>query len=138
VTEEFEVERTASDETCRPDVVLFVNGIPLAVIECKRPDMKAPLEQAVSQNIRNQADDYIPKLFTFTQLLLGVTKNEGAYGTTGTGAKFWSQWRELREGQAVDVSPEVTPLVNKPLTKTQKERLFADRFGWQVFPLERR
>jgi hypothetical protein len=39
-----------------PDIVLFVNGIPFAVIECKRPDIKGPLEQAISQNIRNQRD----------------------------------------------------------------------------------
>jgi type I restriction enzyme R subunit len=130
VAEEFEVERTASNQLCRPDLVLFVNGIPLAVIECKRPDLKAPLEQAISQNIRNQADDYIPKLFTFAQLLMGVTKNEAAYGTTGTAAKFWSQWRELRDGKEADLTAEVSALINKPLTKAQKDRLFADRFGY--------
>ncbi|MBL9160934.1 MAG: type I restriction endonuclease subunit R [Verrucomicrobiales bacterium] len=37
VTEEFEVERQGSKDTRRPDLVLFVNGIPLAVIECKSP-----------------------------------------------------------------------------------------------------
>src|SRR5436190_24387229 len=88
VAEEFEVERTGSNQLCRPDIVLFVNGIPQAVIECKRPDLKAPLEQAISQNIRNQGDEYIPKLFTFTQLLIAETKNEVAYGTTETGAKL--------------------------------------------------
>src|SRR5205814_1954134 len=88
VAEEFEVERTGSHEKCRPDIVLFVNGIPLSVIECKRPDVKASLEQAISQNIRNQANDYIPELFTFAQLLIAVSKNDAAYGTTGTAAKF--------------------------------------------------
>ena len=38
VTEEFAVSRTGMTETYRPDIVLFVNGIPLCVIECKRPD----------------------------------------------------------------------------------------------------
>ena len=93
VSEEFEVERTGSNQLCRPDVVLFVNGIPFAVIECKRPDIKGPLEEAISQNIRNQGEDYIPKMFTFTQLLVSVTKNEASFGTTGTAAKFWSRWR---------------------------------------------
>ncbi len=130
VSEEFEVERTGSHQLCRPDVVLFVNGIPFTVIECKRPDIKDPLDQAISQNIRNQGEDYIPKLFTFTQLLVGVTKNEVAFGTTGTGAKFWSRWRELRDGKPADVTAEVAPFVNKPLTKTQKDKLFADRFGY--------
>ena len=64
VTEEFEVERTGSNQTCRPDVVLFVNGIPFGVIECKRPDTKEPLKEAILQNIRNQGDEYIPRLIT--------------------------------------------------------------------------
>ena len=57
VTEEFSVERVGTNETYRPDIVLFVNGIPFAVIECKRPDLgpgKDPLAQAISQHIRNQ------------------------------------------------------------------------------------
>ena len=41
VSDEFEVERARSNQTRRPDVVCFVNGIPLAVIECKRPDKTA-------------------------------------------------------------------------------------------------
>ncbi|MEI7732894.1 MAG: HsdR family type I site-specific deoxyribonuclease [Verrucomicrobiota bacterium] len=130
VTEEFEMERTGSNQLCRPDLVLFVNGIPFAVIECKRPDIKEPLEQAVSQNIRNQGEDYIPKLFTFTQLVMGVTKNEASFGTTGTGAKFWSRWRELRDGRPADITAEVAAVVNKPLGKAQKDKLFADRFGY--------
>jgi type I restriction enzyme R subunit len=102
VTEEFEVERTASHETRRPDLVLFVNGIPLAVIECKRPDLKEPIEQAISQHLRNQRDDEIPKLFLYSQLLLAVSKNEAKYGTTGTALKFWSVWKE-------DVDAELAP-----------------------------
>ncbi len=130
VTEEFEVERAGSNQLCRPDLVLFVNGIPFAVIECKRPDIKEPLEQAISQNIRNQGEGYIPKLFAYAQLVVGVTKNEASYGTTGTGAKFWSHWRELRDGRPVDITTEVAGFVNRPLSRAQKEKLFADRFGY--------
>ena len=65
VTAEFSVERTRSHETARPDIVLFVNGIPFAVIECKSP--KTEVAQAVSQMIRNQRDEYIPTLFTYAQ-----------------------------------------------------------------------
>ena len=120
VTEEFEVERTASHETRRPDIVLFVNGIPLAVIECKRPDIKDPIDQAISQNLRNQRDDEIPKLFLYSQLLLAVSKNEAKYGTTGTGLKFWSVWKE-------DVDAVLAPVINTLLGATEKARLFANR-----------
>ena len=132
VSEEFEVERTGSNQLCRPDLVLFVNGIPFAVIECKQPVLggKEGLPQAISQQIRNQGEDYIPKLFTFAQLLVGVSKNDAAYGTTGTRAKFWSHWRELRDGRQADITAEVAAFVNRPLTKAQKDKLFADRFGY--------
>ena len=61
VTEEFAVERSGSHETRRPDLVLFVNGIPLAVIELKRPDDKDAMQNAISQHLRNQRDDEFPK-----------------------------------------------------------------------------
>lgn len=48
IADEFEVERTASHELRRPDIVLFVNGIPLAVIECKRPDERDAVEVGIS------------------------------------------------------------------------------------------
>ncbi|MCA7120232.1 MAG: hypothetical protein LGL72_12650, partial [Acidibrevibacterium sp.] len=64
---EFEVERSRSHETRRPDLVLFVNGIPLSVIECKAPS--EDWAQAVSQHLRNQQDDEIPGLFRTVQFL---------------------------------------------------------------------
>jgi len=92
VTAEFSVERSRSTETVRPDLVLFVNGIPFCVIECKSPNIE--VAQAISQSIRNQSDDYAPKLFVYSQLLMAVNKNSIRYGTTGTAAKFWGVWKE--------------------------------------------
>ncbi|MBA3013682.1 MAG: type I restriction endonuclease subunit R [Proteobacteria bacterium] len=94
VTVEYSVERSRSTETARPDIVLFVNGIPFCVIECKAPQIE--VEQAVSQSIRNQNDDYIPKLFIYSQMVLAMNKNSAMYATTGTAAKFWSMWKEPR------------------------------------------
>jgi type I restriction enzyme R subunit len=116
VTAEFSVERTRSYDTARPDIVLFVNGIPFAVIECKSP--KVEVEQAISQMIRNQRDEYIPRLFTYAQMVLGVNKNDARYATTGTPAKFWSKWKE-------DVADAVLqPLLEKPLPERVKASLF--------------
>lgn len=100
VTVEYSVERSRSTETARPDIALFVNGIPFCVIECKAPNIE--IEQAVSQSIRNQNDDYIPKLFVYTQMVLAVNKNSAMYATTGSGIKFWGGWKEPQmeiEGQ---------------------------------------
>lgn len=116
VTAEFSVERTRSYDTARPDIVLFVNGIPFAVIECKSP--KVEVDQAISQMIRNQRDEYIPRLFTYAQMVLGVNKNDARYATTGTPAKFWSKWKE-------DVADAVLqPLLEKSLPERVKASLF--------------
>lgn len=116
LTAEFIVERSRSSESCRPDIVLFVNGIPLAVIECKSP--KVEVAQAVSQMIRNQRDEYIPKLFTYAQLLIGTNKNDARYATTGTAAKFWAVWKEEVRGT------ELRTALDKPLSTVAKAGLY--------------
>jgi type I restriction enzyme R subunit len=116
VAAEFAVERTRSVETCRPDIVLFVNGIPFAVIECKSPGVE--VGQAISQMIRNQRDEYIPRLFAYVQMVVAVNKNEARYATTGTPAKFWSKWKE-------DVAEaDLSPLLERPLPESVKASLF--------------
>ena len=94
VTEEFAVSRTGMNDTYRPDIVLFVNGIPLCIIECKRPDIKDSLNQAISQHLRNQKEDGIRSLYVYSTLLLATNVNEVSYATTGTPKKFWNKWTE--------------------------------------------
>ena len=125
VTVEFEVERTGLREIRRPDIVCFVNGIPFVVIECKRPDEKQSLEQAIKQNIRNWQGDEIPHLFLFSQLVIGLNKNEGSYGTTGTPIKFWAKWREMR-----DVDAEISAAINGAVRLEDHEKLFKGVFAY--------
>ena len=122
VTEEFAVERTGRRESYRPDIVLFVNGIPMAVIECKRPDLgpgQDPIRQAVSQHIRNQKDDGIPHLFLYAQLLMSVSVNQAKYGTAGTPLNYWAAWREQGLEEAV------ARAVKTPLPEEGKQLLMA-------------
>ncbi|KYC63207.1 type I restriction endonuclease subunit R [Heyndrickxia coagulans] len=92
VVEEFEVERMDGRGTVRPDIVLFVNGIPFAVIECKKASIS--MNQGISQMIRNQGKDYAPQLFKFAQIVMSTNKNETKYATCNTPKKFWSVWKE--------------------------------------------
>lgn len=92
VTEEFAVDSRDRQHNARPDIVLFINGIPFAVIECKAPHI--PVEEAVGQMIRNQQAAYIPQLFKFVQLVVATNKNAVKYATVGTPKKFWSVWKE--------------------------------------------
>ena len=126
VTQEFDVSRTSSNQIRKPDIVIFVNGIPFGVIECKRPDLNTsdnslPVDQAVSQHIRNQEETEIPKLYAYTQLLIATDKNYLKYATTGTKSKFWSIWKEQD-----NIEEELKTIVNTPLSKDKKAKLFND------------
>ena len=92
VAEEFSVESQDKQHNARPDIVLFINGIPFAVIECKAPHIS--VEQAVGQMVRNQQPDYIPQLFKYAQLVVATNKNAVKYATAGTPKKFWNIWKE--------------------------------------------
>lgn len=76
----------------RPDIVCFVNGIPFSVIENKKSSV--PVTDAINQINRNQGPEYCPRLFTYTQLLVGTNNKELQYGTTGTLGKFYAIWKE--------------------------------------------
>jgi len=105
------------NDTRRPDLVLFINGIPFVVIENKRRDKNASIEESISQFIRNQKkEEGIPKLFQFSQLLLAVQPNEVKYGTTDTPAKFWSYWKEQ-----TDVEGEVQQIINTTVNGSKAE-----------------
>lgn len=125
-TEEFTVTRSGGVESRRPDIVCFVNGIPLVVIEAKRPDgnaKKGPtIDEGISQSLRNQRHDEIPLLFAYSQMLLSINGNEGRYGTCGTPAKFWAAWREEDISDA-----EMYAIKNKALKNEQLAGLFSHR-----------
>ena len=120
VTEEYKLEKnkkTIDENHIIPDIILFINGIPMAVIEAKRP--RIPVDEAVSQMIRNQKPDYIPDLFKYVQLVMAINKNEVKYATVGTPYKFWSVWKEEnREWQDAILSKAV---VGREITKQDKD-----------------
>ncbi|HBL7241565.1 TPA: type I restriction endonuclease subunit R [Serratia liquefaciens] len=125
-TEEFTVTRANGVESRRPDIVCFVNGIPLVVIEAKRPDgnsKKVPtIGEGISQTLRNQRHDEIPRLFVYSQLLLSINGHDGRYGTCGTSAKFWATWREEDLSDA-----EMYIIKNQKLLPEQLDKLFDHR-----------
>ncbi|MHA7844730.1 type I restriction endonuclease subunit R [Serratia sp. D1N4] len=127
-TEEFSVTRANGIEARRPDIVCFVNGIPLVVIEAKRPDgnaKKGPtIDEGISQSLRNQRHDEIPRLFAYSQILLSINGHNGRYGTCGTPTKFWATWREE------DISDlEMLAIKNRKLTAQQIDSIFSHRPG---------
>lgn len=132
VTEEYSVMRSTSKEHYRPDIVLFVNGIPLCIIECKRPDMKDPLKQAISQHLRNQQEDGIRNLYVFAQSILSISTNEASYATNATPEKFWAHWEEKFTNNEDELSykKQLDALKNQPLSTEQTSKLFGERYKY--------
>lgn len=125
-TEEMTVQNTDGTGNRRPDIVCFVNGLPLVVIEAKRPDSKhegkSTCSEAISQHIRNQGQQEVPQLYAYSQLLLSINGHEGLYGTCGTPEKFWAKWKEEEIIEA-----EFLRLKNNELKKGKIDKLFAHR-----------
>ena len=123
VTEEFAVDSAGAADSRRPDLVLFVNGIPFAVIECKQTALRSdPVREAISQQIRNQKEAYIPKLFWYAQLLMCLSPDAARYGTVGTSQKFWAAWKEQTDESAL------LRLINKLPDEPATTEIFAGRF----------
>lgn len=94
VAEEVTVRRVGEDlKHRRPDMVVYVNGIALVVIELKR--MGVSVANAIRQNRRNQQDNEIVDFFTTVQLVMAGNESEGLkYGVTKTPEEFWLKWKE--------------------------------------------
>ncbi|MCK5589239.1 MAG: hypothetical protein KAI16_02935, partial [Candidatus Pacebacteria bacterium] len=86
----FTVEYIVSNT--RPDIVVFVNGIPFAVIENKKSAVS--VGEAIDDLNTKQKIDKAPQLFVYAQLLVATNKSEFLYGTTDTPKKFYTRWRE--------------------------------------------
>jgi type I restriction enzyme R subunit len=123
VTAEVSVERTASTQTKRCDIVAYVNGIPFVVIENKRPTES--LKKAGSQLIGYQNEDNIPQLFHFAQLLMVMNRVEARYATVGTPRQFWQLWRDEE-----DRDETIDPLTNRPLTTAEANAVFSGDFAF--------
>lgn len=137
VTAEFEVGRIGRDDRYIPDIVLFVNGIPLVVIEAKRPDLQTkqgdkPVDQAVSQHLRNQKMDGIPQLYTYTQLTLAIAGNDAKYATASTPAEFWAYWKEQFANNEAKEANRVfnSQIKNTPLSEEAKTKLYREPFQY--------
>ncbi len=125
-TEEMDVEKTHGTSWYTPDIVCFVNGLPLVVVEAKRPDSshtgKPTIAEGISQTIRNQGVDSIPVLFAYNQLAISINGNDGRYATCGTSAKFWAKWKEEEITETT-----FSTLKNTQLSQPQFDLIFNHR-----------
>ncbi len=103
----------------RPDLVLYLNGIAVAVIELKRSSVE--VADGVRQLITNQEPIFNERFFSTVQLLLAGSDSQGLrYGTTGTPEQFFVQWKDEEGGGETSAGV----LLDKPLAQMcRKPRL---------------
>ncbi len=82
----------------RPDIVLYLNGIAVAVIELKRSSVE--VADGVRQLITNQEEIFNKGFFSTVQLVLAGSDSQGLrYGTVGTPEKFFVEWKDEAPGR---------------------------------------
>ncbi len=85
----------------RPDIVLYVNGIALGVLELKRSTVS--ISEGIRQNLDNQKHIFIKPFFTTIQFVMAGNDIEGlAYGTIETKEKYFLKWKEINEETGKD------------------------------------
>ncbi|NMW30452.1 HsdR family type I site-specific deoxyribonuclease [Altererythrobacter sp. RZ02] len=118
----------AKSSTKRPDIILYVNGIALGVLELKRSTVS--VAEGIRQNLDNQKAMFIRPFFSTMQLVMAGNDTEGLrYGTTETREKYYLQWKEPEEAAGLPTSPLDRELVHL----CSKDRLLEVIHDYTVF-----
>jgi type I restriction enzyme R subunit len=119
VAEEVSVLCFNQRERKRPDIVLYINGIALAVFELKRSCVS--IGEGLRQSLTNQKKEYIQNFFSTIQLIFAGNEAEGLkYGTIETAEKYYLKWKE--DSKATDeLSVKIKELQSKENNKLKKD-----------------
>jgi len=115
---QFRVDVPGGKTFIAPDIVLFVNGIPLVVVECKSPKLTHPMEAGINQLLRysNQRheveeEEGCERLFYYNQFVVSTFRQEARIATIGADYEHYMEWK--------DTSPVSTREAAKALGKTK-------------------
>ena len=97
----------------RPDIVLYINGIAICVLELKRSTVS--IGDGIRQNITNQQKEFIQSFFTTIQIVMAGNDTEGLrYGTIGTPEKFFLKWQEdIEDNSMLQLDKYIIKLCDK-------------------------
>ena len=122
-------EVTVSGEnTKRPDLVLYVNGIALGVLELKRSTVS--VTEGIRQNLDSQKKEFIRPFYATVQFVMAGNDTEGLrYGVIETPEKYWLRWKEA------DAHPDAgdNPLLRELSQLCSKDRLLEIVHDFMVF-----
>jgi type I restriction enzyme R subunit len=118
---DFETVSSASRANVRLDIVLYINGIPVAEIENK--DGAIDVESACEQLCGYQQKDTIAYFYHFMQIMAATNRHHFLYGTVGTAKKHYAKWREK-----IFTDSEILSTWKKPLLTTYLDEIFDECF----------
>jgi len=114
VINQFRVETPGSQTFIVPDIVLFVNGIPIVVIECKSPAATDPMEEGITQLLRysNQREgieeeEGAERLFHYNQFLVSTYFHEARAGTISASYEHYLEWKDTSPVPMAQVAAEL-------------------------------
>jgi type I restriction enzyme R subunit len=114
VVNQFRVEFIGRQGFVIPDIVLFVNGIPLAVVECKSPAIIEPMNEGINQLLRysNQREDVaedegVPHLFHFNQIMVSTWFYEARAAALGAQYELYQEWKDTHPVPLEQVAAEL-------------------------------
>ena len=111
-TNQFKVKGV--NQTIIPDIVLFVNGLPLAVIECKSPYITDPMQEGIDQllryaNRRNPPDDEgAERLFHYNQMMVSTHRDKARVGTITSHTEHFLEWKDPYPLKKEEIGSEPT------------------------------
>lgn len=123
VVDQFRVEAAGRDPII-PDLVLFVNGIPLVVAECKSPSITDPMEAGIDQLLRYtnnrpwvEEEEGVEKLFHYNQFMVSTFFNGARAGTVGADPEHYLEWKDTSPVPMHEVAQDlgVESLKSQPL-----------------------
>lgn len=112
-TNQFKVE--GANQNIIPDIVCFVNGLPLAVIECKSPYLSSPMAEGIDQlrryaNLRRpEEDEGAQKLFWYNQLMVASCRDQARVGTISSTAQHYGDWKDAYPFTDADIRSLFSP-----------------------------
>jgi len=92
-----------------PDIILFINGLPLAVIECKSPFISHPMKEGINQllryaNLRNpEESEGCENLFHYNQMMISTHKDKARLATISARIEHYLEWKDPYPHKVEDI-----------------------------------
>lgn len=112
---QYKIRIPGKEEHIIPDIVLFVNGLPLVVIECKAPDITEPIAEGIDQLMRYQnrrgaeEPEGVPELFYFNQIVMSTCFHNCRYSSITGGVSHFMEWKDAYPYKLRDINPNGKP-----------------------------